>query len=48
MGTDDALDCDGSEVADGDAQLDAYAAANGVVVDNSLSIPTAPFGFVKN
>ena len=38
MGTDDALDYDGSEVADGDAQLDAYAAANGVVVDNSLSI----------
>ncbi|MGB0509511.1 MAG: hypothetical protein ACPGGB_01210 [Flavobacteriales bacterium] len=38
MGTTDALDYDGSEVADGDAQLDAYAAANGVVVDNSLSI----------
>ena len=38
MGSDDALDYDGSEVADGDAQLDAYANANGVVVDNSLSI----------
>ena len=38
MGTDDALDYDGSEVADGDAQLDNYAAANGIEIDNSLSI----------
>lgn len=35
---DDALDYDGTEVPDGDDQLDAYAAANGVVVDNGLDI----------
>jgi len=33
---DDALDYDGNEVADGGDQLDAYAADNGVVVDNDF------------
>ena len=32
VGGTDALDYDGSEVVDGDAQLDAYAAANGIEV----------------
>ena len=35
---DDALDYDGDEVEDGDAQLDAYAAENNVVVNNGLAI----------
>ena len=35
---DDALDYDGQEVEDGDAQLDAYAADNGVVVNNALAV----------
>lgn len=35
---DDALDYDGDEVEDGDAQLDAYAADNGVVVNNNLDV----------
>lgn len=35
---DDALDYDGDEVEDGDAQLDAYAADNGVVVNNNLEV----------
>ena len=35
---DDALDYDGDEVEDGDAQLDAYAADNNVVVNNDLAI----------
>ncbi len=33
VGSDSAIDYDGSEVADGDAQLDAYADANGIVLD---------------
>ena len=44
MGSSDALDYDGSEVADGDAQLDAYAAANGVVANDGLQIDYT-FGF---
>ena len=35
---DDAIDYDGSEVADGDEQLDAYAADNNVVVNNDLAV----------
>lgn len=42
---DDALDYDGSEVAEGDALLDAYADSNGVVVDNTLDID---FTFAMN
>jgi len=38
VGASDALDYDGTAVADGDAQLDAYAAANGVVVDAGADI----------
>ncbi len=41
---DDALDYDGTEVEDGDAQLDAYAADNGIAVDNSLEVDYT-FGF---
>ena len=41
---DDALDYDGEEVADGDEQLDAYAAANNVVVNNDLAVDYL-FGF---
>lgn len=41
---DEAIDYDGSEVEDGDAQLDAYAADNGVVVNNDLAIDYT-FGF---
>jgi hypothetical protein len=35
---DDAIDYDGLEVADGDEQLDAYAADNNVVVNNDLAV----------
>ena len=38
VGGTDAIDYDGSEVADGDAQLDAYAATNGIVLDNSFPV----------
>jgi hypothetical protein len=38
VGATDALDYDGAIVADGDAQLDAYATANGVVVDAGTDI----------
>ena len=38
VGATDALDYDGAIVADGDAQLDAYALANGVVVDAGADI----------
>ena len=38
VGGTDALDYDGSEVVDGDAQLDAYAAANGIEV-STMNVP---------
>jgi hypothetical protein len=38
VGGSDALDYDGTIVADGDAQLDAYASANGIVLDAGADI----------
>ncbi|MEC8400203.1 MAG: hypothetical protein VXZ28_02600, partial [Bacteroidota bacterium] len=38
VGGTDAIDYDGSIVADGDAQLDAYASANGIVLDAGADI----------
>jgi hypothetical protein len=38
MGSTDAIDYDGSQVADGDAQLDQYAVDNGIEIDNTLEV----------